>query len=272
MCAISAAWLVPLALGGSARPTSAQPGSYYLALGDSITYGFQPGRPKTSPPSKFNTGYVDVFAARLRTIAPKIRVVNYGCPGESTTTFIHGGCSGRGDVKGLHDAYNGSQLDAALAFLRAHPGQVGPITVALYGNDLFDLVDACKGAFACAQKRSSHAFKQYGSRLTSIVKQLQAAVPKAEIILIGGWNFSVDSLRMTDPLFRSLDTTIGRVATGTGARFADTFPVFNPQRSVDQEKAQICALTFACSQGDPHPTNAGYRMIAAIVWAASGYK
>jgi hypothetical protein len=48
--------------------------------------------------------------------------------------------------------------------------------------------------------------------------------------------------------------------------------VFNPQGSIAREKARICALTFACSQDDPHPTDAGYRAIAAVVWAASGYK
>ena len=72
----------PFALGGTASPVAASPQSYYLALGDSVAYGFQP--PKASaglPPTAFNTGYVDVFAARLRQLAPKIQVVNYGCPG-----------------------------------------------------------------------------------------------------------------------------------------------------------------------------------------------
>ena len=45
-------------------------------------------------PSEFDTGYVDVFAARLRKLSPKIQVVNYGCPGESTVTFTRGGCPG----------------------------------------------------------------------------------------------------------------------------------------------------------------------------------
>jgi hypothetical protein len=53
--------------------------------------------------------------------------------------------------------------------------------------------------------------------------------------------YSVANLRPTDPLFRSLDTTIGRVAAGAKARFADTFPVFNPQGSIAREKARICA-------------------------------
>ena len=61
-----------------------------------------------------------------------------------------------------------------------------------------------------------------------------------------------------------------RVAS-CSARFAETFPVFNPAGNPIKEKARICALTFACSAEDPHPTDAGYRAIAAAVFAASGY-
>ncbi len=77
--------------GTSQRPVYRPPQSYYLALGDSITYGFQPDKAGARP-SAFDTGYVDVFAARLRKLSPKIQVVNYGCPGETTVTFTRGGC------------------------------------------------------------------------------------------------------------------------------------------------------------------------------------
>ena len=263
---------VVLALPGTAAVASQPaPQSYYLALGDSIAYGVQP--PKASaglPPSAFDTGYVDVFAARLRALAPNIRVVNYGCPGESTKTFAAGGCSGRADVKGLHDVFKGAQLNAAVAFLRAHRGQVSPITLTLWGNDLGDILDACKGKPACVQARLP---RTVASGLTTILRQLRAAAPKAKIIVTGTWNYNVANLKQTDPLFRSLNATIARVAATANARFADTFPVFNPQGNLAREKARICALTFACSKfkGDPHPTDAGYRAIAAAVWDASGY-
>ena len=264
---------VVLALPGAAAVASQPaPQSYYLALGDSIAYGAQPDKGSAGlPPSGFNTGYVDVFAARLRALAPKIRVVNYGCPGESTKTFIAGGCSGRHDVKGLHDNFQGAQLKAAVAFLRAHRGQVSPITLTLWGNDLFEILDACKGKPACVQARLP---RTVASGLTSILRQLRAAAPKAEIIVTGTWNPFVTDLKQTDPLLRSLNATIARVAARANARFADTFPAFNPQGNLVREKARICALTFACSpkyRGDPHPTDAGYRAIAAAVWAASGY-
>jgi hypothetical protein len=36
----------------------------------------------------------------------------------------------------LHSNYSGSQIDAALAVLRAHPGQVSPVTIDIGANDL----------------------------------------------------------------------------------------------------------------------------------------
>jgi len=272
LLAVGAAWLAPLALGVTSRPAVSPPRSYYLALGDSVAYGAQPAKMSAKlPPSGFNTGYVDVFAARLRTIAPKIQVVNYSCPGESTKTFVAGGCSGRRDVKGLHNSFKGAQLDAALAFLRAHPGQVSPITLTLWGNDFVEIADACKGDLACVQARAPRAFARLGSRLASIVKQLRAAAPDAVIILTDAWNFIVDDLQHTDPLIRSVDATVARSAAAGEARFAKLFPVFNPQGNIAHEKARVCTLTFICSKDDVHPTNAGYRAIAAAVWAASGY-
>src|SRR5215216_5452404 len=93
--AVCALAVLGTAAAAAPRPVYQPPQSYYLALGDSMTYGFQPTKAKPGArPSEFHTGYVDVFAARLRKLAPAIRVVNYGCPGESTVTFVQGGCPG----------------------------------------------------------------------------------------------------------------------------------------------------------------------------------
>ena len=191
---------------------------YYLALGDSMAYGFQPTKAARGlPPSAFDTGYVDIFATRLRALAPGVRVVNYGCPGESTVTFTKGGCPWLAEGKRLHDAFRGSQLDAALAFLRAHPGEVSPITVTLWGNDFFALVDACKGDPACVQKRTG----PIASRLGTILTRLRQAAPTSEIIVTGAWNPGAEGFAQTDPVFRSLDRQIRRAAASTRARVAD---------------------------------------------------
>jgi lysophospholipase L1-like esterase len=271
------AFVLLLALAGTATSGAAQgpvyqaPQGYYLALGDSIAYGFQPDRAKTAPPSAFDTGYVDVFAARLRRLAPAIRVVDYGCPGESTVTFVRGGCEGLAEGAKLHDPYRGSQLGAAVSFLRAHPDQVGPVTLTLFGNDWFPLFDTCKGKLACVRERAPGEIAAFGTRLTSILQRLRAAAPAAEMIVTGAWNIDPGSLEQLRPVYRSLDAAIARAASASRARFADTLPVFNPPGSLPARKARLCAYSFICSKGDPHPTDAGYRAIADAVAAASGY-
>ena len=113
---LGVAAVVFLALSGTAASRTSQrsvyqpPQRYYLALGDSMAYGFQPTK-ANKPPSVFNTGYVHVFAARLRKLSSNIQVVNYGCPGESTVTFARGGCDWLEHGGKLHVAFRGSQLE-----------------------------------------------------------------------------------------------------------------------------------------------------------------
>src|SRR5262245_18377386 len=88
---LAAGSLLVIAAEGAAVEQT--PKTFYLALGDSIAYGIQPGKADRGlPPSGYRTGYVDVFAARLRKLSPKLRVVNYSCPGESTITYVRGSC------------------------------------------------------------------------------------------------------------------------------------------------------------------------------------
>ena len=261
----------PAAAIDDAPPKFNPPKSYYLALGDSHTYGFQSSKFFAGlPPAAFNTGYVDVFAARLRAIRPDITVVNYGCPGESTSVFIVGPCLFNALGLPLHDAFEGSQLDAALAFLAAHPGQVSPITLQLFGNDMLDLFRACAGDFSCIQREAPAAIALFGQRLTVILDRLRAAAPNAEIIVLGGWNSRIDFLAESDPLFQAANATIASVAAQARARFADMVPIFNPQGEGARLVA-ICALTLLCSEGDGHPSDAGYRAMAEAVFEASGY-
>lgn len=273
VCAVTGALLAaPLAFGGSPHPLSASPQRYYLALGDSLTYGIQPAKVDAGlPPSGFNSGFVDVFAQRLRLLAPQLQVVNYGCPGESTRTFVAGGCPWLAGGRALRDRFRGAQLDAALAFLRAHPNKVSPITLNLGGNDAQAFADACKGSFACAHARAPKAMKQIASRLSSILQRLRGTAPKADIIVIGILNNDITTTRQSDPFYRAFDQAIGRTAARARAHFADPFPLFNPQGSLARERARICAYTFTCTQDDGHPTDAGYRAIASAVFAASGF-
>lgn len=248
---------IALALPGTAPGLGQKgPSGYYLALGDSIAYGIQPGK---GGELTFDTGYVDPFAARLRKLSPTIKVVNYGCPGESTVTFARGGCPWLREGRKVHDPFRGAQLKAALSFLRAHRGQVSPITLTLWGNDLAPLSAKAKSA--------PKAIASFASRLDSILEQLRSAAPNAEIIVTGAWNPEVNQVKKTEPLYRSLDAAIARTAAASRARVAKMYPVYNPPGNI----ARVCKLTYICTKGDPHPNDAGYRAMANAFFTASGY-
>lgn len=62
-----------------------------------------------------------------------------------------------------------------------------------------------------------------------------------------------------------------RAFADTRVRFADLFSIFNPQGDIEAKADAICALTLLCSEGDIHPSDAGFRVIADEVWEVSGY-
>src|SRR5215468_1167611 len=88
------ALLIGGALTSSAQPPQfSAPKDYVLVLGDSLAFGYQ--QPKfmvTHDPADFTTGFADNFTARVRTTAPgrNAALVNLGCPGESTDSFLAG--------------------------------------------------------------------------------------------------------------------------------------------------------------------------------------
>ena len=152
------------ALGENREGNVTPPKAYYLSLGDSMGFGLQFDRlfemldAGTYTPDAFNTGYTDVLTARMRRLRPNQQTVNLTCPGESTTTMINGGCEYSlpepdGPGLALHTDYEGSQLDAAVSFLRSHRRQVNPITISIGGIDAGDtFADRCNFDAACIER------------------------------------------------------------------------------------------------------------------------
>jgi lysophospholipase L1-like esterase len=133
----------------------------------------------------------------------------------------------------------------------------------LWGGDLAPL--SAKG------KQARSAIASFATRFESILRQLRAAAPAAEIIVTGAWNPEADRLPQIEPLYRSLDAAIARAAAASRARVANIFVALDGSGSVQAQQARLCRLTFYCSKGDPHPTDAGYRAMAEAFMAASGY-
>ena len=212
----------------------APPKAFYLSLGDSGAFGFQEDRfiamldAGTYTPDAFNTGYTDVLAARMHQLRPDQQTVNMSCPGETTDTMINGGCEftlpePEGNGLTLHTRYAGSQLDAALSFLRAHRHQVSPVTVSIGANDAAGIIaDTCSGDPACIKR--SGLRDSLGRGLDRILGALHAAAPDAELILIAVYNpFSI-SHPETDGLWRRYHTTVEKEARAATVRASPTPP------------------------------------------------
>ena len=133
--------VVPLFILGTAVPASASSeGHSYLALGDSVAFGFHL-LPVSDRVNAANfVGYPEIVAKRLN-----IEDVNAACSGEATGGFIdpHGldfSCRGYRSVWPLHVAYSGTQLSFAESYLKANP-RTRLVTLNLDANDFFRLIN-----------------------------------------------------------------------------------------------------------------------------------
>jgi lysophospholipase L1-like esterase len=259
-------------IAGQAATRFNPPKQYFLALGDSLAFGFQfvkfNANFPSEPPSIFSTGYVDDLAVRLQEIRPGITTVNYGCPSETSRTFIESGCPYTAVGFQLHDSYTGSQLSAALAFLHTHPGEVSPITINIGINDLISLRTLCGSDVACYFANGPGVLDDIATNLRYILTQLRAAAPNAEIITFTNYDVAF----LFDPRLLQLTEAFNEAVTSTAAlssvRVADVFSAFNDA----PQPATICSLTFVCTPlQDSHPTDLGYEVIARQLWAASEY-
>src|ERR1700681_3518301 len=171
-------------LGGTSSALAASggqdsPGHYYLALGDSLAYGYQQAQFDAGGPAgtPFNAASVGDFAAMVRAVQDPLPTVNFGCPGETTASYF-AGCGFSRAGAPLHNAYDGSQEAAALAFLGAHHAQVGLITLDNGANALNPCLNSSDPA--CIP----NALAQVGANLNRALGELRQAAPHAEIIVM----------------------------------------------------------------------------------------
>ncbi len=277
-----AAIAIPASAAAKPGPTFAPPKSSYLALGDSLAFGYQQEKFNAlfpnEDPTAYNTGYVDDFSVALKDIRKRINTVNLGCPGETTDSFLGAVPCSYHPPFPLHVNYSGSQMGAALAFLKHHPHRVSPITIDIGANDLLATVNGCNANPApfpdpasCIVGKAPATFAHVGQNLGTILGNLRSKAPKTEIIVLGLYNPLVVTLGpASDALVAQANAVLASTAAAYRARFADPLPVFNPPGP--NEIPTICALTAICTPlHDIHATDAGYAVLADLIFDASGY-
>ena len=252
-------------------PHPIPPAPSYLALGDSLAFGYSQAKfnslfPNENP-AAYNTGYVDDFAHLLRIGHPNLQVINDGCPGETTESFIKGPCEYQLAFP-LHHPYVGgptsSQLSDALTYLQANPN-TGTITLDIGANDALGVIEhTCEKNVECVIKEAPALFAHIGANLGLILADLRGADPHATIVVLGLYNPFGEKLPGGNTLTAQLNEVMKQVSATVGARFANPLPLFNPPGAL--EEPTICLLTNMCTPlEDIHPTDLGYAVLAGVI-------
>lgn len=239
----TAAAALALAAGGLAwaaqQPQPYAPrgqGELYLALGDSLAWGFRLDDPATQ-------AYPALVGADLAARAP-IATVNLAVPGETTGSFVS------------------RQLPRAIALIREARGRglvVSPITIDIGGNDLRNVERAGPAERAAAVEAARR-------NLARILDELRAAAgPAADIAVMTYYNpYGGDpAVEGGDAYWvERLNEAVRAEADRRGVAVADTYPAFAGGR--------FYTHTFILF-GDIHANPQGHQLIAETFLASLGY-
>jgi lysophospholipase L1-like esterase len=170
----------------------------------------------------------------------------------------------------LHVAYQGSQLDFAVRYLRSHP-RTRLVTLTVGANDLFicqaTTVDRCTGPdFA-------DAVAEVERNVDTILSTLrERAHYHHRLVLIDYY-----SLDYRDPAgtasVRLLDAALARAARANSAIVADGFAAFRAGSATAGGDTCAARLIIALPTGgcDVHPTRRGHGLLADAVLRAAGH-
>ncbi|MFK5645206.1 SGNH/GDSL hydrolase family protein [Ornithinimicrobium sp. LYQ121] len=233
---------------------------WYLALGDSLAAGYQPGAG-----DDLKGGYAGGVLDGLKADWTKTKLVNLACTGETSTEMIVGGDC----------AYDeGSQLAAAVQFLKAHKSKVSLVTIDIGANDYLQCVHVIEGRLEIVPGCLEVGSGQVVTNLPTILSALNgAAHPDTQIVVANYYN----PLVVAPPLYAELSGTLVTQLNGyidfTAANEAVVahvdiaFDVGDPLLAA----ARICAWTYMC-EGPPlgpdiHPNDDGYAAMAQAILA-----
>jgi lysophospholipase L1-like esterase len=174
-----------------------------------------------------------------------------------------------------------------VAFIAAHPGQIGLITISIGGNDFdncigqADPVSCVAAAMPVMKANVETLVSELRTAAGSSVPMIATSYPD---VVLGVWvanppnqafaklSITAFSLLINPNLSQAYATgnvTFVNVTAATGAFTPLTTTVkLAPYGTIPKAVAQVCTLTWFCEKGDIHPKPAGYTLIAKLVAAA----
>ena len=289
----------------AAEAKSTPPRKNMLVIGDSLAFGFQFTTfvaAGMNNPAAY-TGFADFFIDRVQatTVGAKTTLTNFGCPGETTDTFLDGGCPWLANGGTLHVPFGApTQMAAAEQFLRSNRGRVSPVLVSLGANDLiFAVANAGAGApcvviplpdVPCLVANVGlldvpSLIAGMAANYTEILSRLRAAAPDTEIVVLLLYNpiqalllapdlpaDIVTAVQAVTQIITAVNAQITAIASAHRVRVADPTALFDLDLLVPPGAPAICVLTGICGNPpDVHATIPGYMALADLLFEAAGY-
>jgi lysophospholipase L1-like esterase len=256
------------ALLAAATPSTAHasgvigPKQYYLGLGDSLAFGFQPNL-------NWTHGYVQQwYNGDLKNRGESL--TNFGCNGETSNTFINGGCP---YAYALHNYYLGSQLSAAELFLALHPGQVSPVSLDIGANDL--LPDINRSTCTVSSTWATDLATVDNNVTQTILPGLLSALKDShgnltgDLVMMNYYDPFQNLCPNTVPYIQQINQHLSADAAKFGVRIVDVYSAFGGSTVPDPN---TCTYTWICSiYHDIHATSTGYGVIATTFKNGIGY-
>jgi lysophospholipase L1-like esterase len=264
---------------GSARPADEHGHRHgrYLALGDSVPFGYRP--PAVTPPADYLdaatfVGYPQVAARRLHT-----RLTNASCPGETTASMVTAGAQSNGCENSLtspvgyrtlfplHTAYRGTQLAYAVRYLRHHR-HTRLVSLTIGANDL--LVCLQTTADLCTGSDLVTTVARVERNVGHILGALRRAPYHHRLVVVTYYSPDYADPAKTRPV-RAMDAALVRAAHAHHAVVADGFRAFAEAAKDVGGDSCVAGLLVALPIGgcNVHPSPKGHRLLArAVVRAA----
>jgi lysophospholipase L1-like esterase len=281
LIAVLVAALSLLAIPAAAQAAKAKP-QYYVSLGDSYAAGYQ--RFSATDARTTRDGFAYQLVGKARKRGYKLKLVNFGCGGETSVSILQRKTKCLGLGPGGVDYAGRTQAAAAVKFLRAHKGQVKLLTVSIGGNDVT----------ACAKQADpvgcvGPAMEKVKANGKVLLKRLRkAAGKKTRIVgitypdvILGAWvgeNPDQDLAKLSVAAFQSLlNPALKDMYASVGGKFVDVTKATGAYTPLDQTTtlepygvvpvavAEVCKLTAYCAFRDIHPNAEGYGIIADLI-------
>lgn len=264
--------LSPVVSAGAVSQSNSNPNNY-LALGDSVSFGYNPllVHPGVNP--DVFVGFPQLASDLFR---PRLKVFNASCPGETSTSLITGsrpdnGCQDyRQFIGALHVAYIGSQLRYADGYVAANP-RTKFVSMMIGANDLFHLANSCQNRPACILSGLPTLLGTLQTNLTTIYSGLRAAGFHGDFVAVTYY-----STNYADPLVSGAIELVNGVLAGVthtfGGKIADGFDAFKAIAAAYGGDSCAAGLLIhrSTTTCDVHPTQLGASLLASAVYAAEG--